>query len=1091
MLKVGMYVRCPMDDPDDNPREFFFGRIATANELSGQCKVAFFDANGVSTYFGALPEIPRRFQDLKRCVARSGSKAIHNGVRGFVFAPETDDESGFTKYYFGPSRSEVRLVPENELEISYNDGQASALEQAKNFEFANPIFHAGHTAALMAMHEVKRSLYGLDEIAGSKILLKPYQIRTVLRCVQSFPCRYMIADEVGLGKTIEAICVLKVFFKNRQNASAAIVIPDALVEQWRTELAFKFRLFEGPNASNNSITLIPFSSLKTNRLRLFDFTIVDEVHRCIHDSTLYNAVLEISANTDNIIMLSATPVRKRDVEYRKLLTLIQPKKYGTMPPETFDSLLELQTSVTRKVYDCYQCIETLKSEISSAKGAITKDVKEASDDLLSSLETLGKTIKDDYFGAELEKAHSISIEELIPLSLSALTYVTDNYQIEKAVIRNRRNSQNFKINERKLTQHRYDLNTDWNNAELNTYRSLCDWADDQKESIGFFAILRSLICAFFSSSQAFLEALKELPSNVTVPLDLSRWAKLWSAQETRTLTSIRKMIDDDAEKYASRPVNIVDYIDQECSGKVLVFTDNQVTFDYYKKLFIECFGLKQVCFFSSAMERDELDLNAYRFQHSKTHRIMLSDRTGGEGRNFQNAEAIVHIDIPWDANQLEQRIGRLDRIGRREDFPVESATFSPIGTLEEDLITLWTSGVPIFTKSQSGLEIIMGDINALVEKAIQEDLNYGLKSVLPTMQETISDLEKAIKIERYFDISGQEYSELNRAVDEFVEKFSRNEAKWFAQALKFWCPVAGFNFDIDPTDRSVLTFHSSSFSARSAKKVFFMPPEMKRIIDDKLNQMQNRVRALNNEKEVQYGLQYIRGSLDRQVAIANDYLHFFAPGDEIFDSIIDNAVGLYRGQTAAVSIKGSLDWTGFVFMWIVKIDEAQMFRLGINPRLVDEFKCFMPLVKTFDVVPYSVGSAAQDQEVFNEYLRFINTRPTLKAKGELTNHGSRDDGAIDRFRDAYPKMVWAMNLSDSVAESEKKIRKAIQIKAEQGVKKATDEIDRMIRAKRSAAAYYSESEGSFDLEEQRAAIIQLLSSLKIELSSICFFRVYR
>ncbi len=1091
MLKVGMYVRCPMDDPDDNPREFFFGRIVSVNELSGQCKVAFFDANGVSAFFGTLPEISRRFQDLHRCVARNGSKAIHNGVRGFVFAAEIGNETCFTKYYFGPSRNDVHLVSESELEISYNDGQASALEQAKNFEFANPIFHAGHTAALTAMHEVKRSLYGLDEIAGSKILLKPYQIRTVLRCVQSFPCRYMIADEVGLGKTVEAICVLKVFFKNRQNVSAAIVVPDSLVEQWRTELAFKFRLFEGRNASNNAISLIPFSKLRAGEPHPFDFTIVDEVHRCIHDSILYQAVLEISSKTDNIIMLSATPIRKRDVEYRKLLTLIQPKKYGSMSSDFFDSLLALQTSVTRKVYDSYQCIETLKAELSSASGAESKDVQEAFEDLLSSLRTLQRTIKDDYFGTELEKIGTYSAEAAIPVTLSALTYVTDNYQLEKAIIRNRRNSQNYRINERVISPHSYDLNTDWNNAELNAYRALCDWADEQKETLSFSNIFHPLIRAFFSSSQAFQAALDRISAEAKVPSDLLKWAQLWSAQDIRVLGSIQKLIDEDVEKYASRPVNVIDFIDQECSDKVLVFTDNQDTFEYYKKLLVAYFGSKQVCFFSSKMKQDELDLNAYRFQHSKTYRIMLSDKTGGEGRNFQNAEAIIHIDVPWDANHLEQRIGRLDRIGRRDGFPVVSAVFNPLGTLEEDLIALWTIGVPIFTKSQSGLEIIMGDINALVEQAIKEDLSYGLKNILPKMQETIGDLEKAIKIERYFDISGQEYSELNRAVDEFVEKFSKNEAKWFAQALKFWCPVAGFNFYTDPTDKSVLTFHSASFSAGSAKKVFFMPPEMKRIIDDKLNQMQNRVRALNNEKEVQYGLQYIRGSLDRQVAIANDYLHFFAPGDEIFDSIIDNAIGLYRGQTAAISIKGSLNWMGFVFVWVVKIDEARMYRLGINPRLVDEFKCFMPLIKSFDVVPLSDGSIGQDQKVFNEYLRFINTRSDLKDKGELTNHGSRDDGAIDRFRSAFPKARWELSLTEAVEESEKKIRKNIQLKIEQGLKKATDEIDRIIRAKKSAAAYYSETDRPSDLEEQKEAIIQLLASLKIELNSICFFRVYK
>ena len=66
----------------------------------------------------------------------------------------------------------------------------------------------------------------------------------------------------------------------------------------------------------------------------------------------------------------------------------------------------------------------------------------------------------------------------------------------------------------------------------------------------------------------------------------------------------------------------------------------------------------------------EIELNSYRFQNDKNCRIMLCDYTGGEGRNFQCADYIVHIDLPWDASTIEQRIGRLDRLVRDPSRPV-------------------------------------------------------------------------------------------------------------------------------------------------------------------------------------------------------------------------------------------------------------------------------------------------------------------------------------------------------------------------------------------------------------------------------------
>ena len=86
------------------------------------------------------------------------------------------------------------------------------------------------------MHIINNSLYGFNVIAGCKIFLKTHQLRTIMRCLQDRTCRNMIADEVGMGKTIEALAILKVFLKDNHHSKILIVVPDALVEQWRTEI---------------------------------------------------------------------------------------------------------------------------------------------------------------------------------------------------------------------------------------------------------------------------------------------------------------------------------------------------------------------------------------------------------------------------------------------------------------------------------------------------------------------------------------------------------------------------------------------------------------------------------------------------------------------------------------------------------------------------------------------------------------------------------------------------------------------------------------------------------------------------------------
>ena len=217
-----------------------------------------------------------------------------------------------------------------------------------------------------------------------------------MRCLQDGVCRNMIADEVGMGKTIEALAVLKVFLKDNHNAKVLIIVPDALVEQWRTELAYKFKILEGKDVNNNDICLIGMSEI-IGHLYEYDFVIADEVHKYLQDELNYHLLLALSKKTKNILMLSATPIQRRKDEYKRLLQLIQPSKYTLMSDEKFSELLELQGDVVRRVHESLENLDSYLEEIEDSDNEHTDDTEDAFYDVANSLKKINKLINDNYF----------------------------------------------------------------------------------------------------------------------------------------------------------------------------------------------------------------------------------------------------------------------------------------------------------------------------------------------------------------------------------------------------------------------------------------------------------------------------------------------------------------------------------------------------------------------------------------------------------------------------------------------------------------------------------------------------------------------
>jgi ATP-dependent helicase HepA len=930
------------------------------------------------------------------------------------------------------------------------------------------------------MNTINNSLYGFKELAGCKIILKPHQIKTIMRCLKNENCRYMIADEVGLGKTIEAISVLKVFLIDKHNQHVLITVPDALLEQWKTELAFKFKLFEGENYNSNYIDLIPISKLSEQKK--YDFIIVDEVHRYLMDSSIYNKILVLSKNAKNIIMLSATPLQKRNEEYKKLLTLIQPNKYSMISNDDFNNLLECQSKIVRKIFNALDEFDALNESIDDNDSVRSDEIEENFESTFSELEGLKRIINDNYYDSLLKKIDYASNDFGVEAIQNCIAYVCENYQLEKSIIRNRRKKIELyeNSNVRELIDLSYDVENEFNNEELNAFRSFSDWIENNGSRFDFKKDIIPVINSLFSSAAAYKKQLSLLNNKYKIEESVIEYAENYKRAETMKAKKILEYLDD-PEQYSSKLVNVTDFIDQECEGKkVLLFTSFPETFELYKNVFNDVFGEDRCAYFNKEMDSDNLELNVYRFQNDNKCILLLSDETGGEGRNFQNADYLIHLDIPWSANDLEQRIGRLDRIGRDSSKPVVSIVSYSKGTTEESLFKLWNDGLDIFHKSQSGLEIIMNDIDDQILLSLKDSFKYGLEMAKKELDLIIKNQLDALKKEQLFDIASYQYQNLNKILDNTIEKFNASETDLFGQAMMGWAALSGFNAASESKD--VIVFSPYSMSFQSLSNTMLIPPDMKALIDDKLNQMRNRIRSLSNEKIKQNNNLYIRGTFNRKLALSNDYLNFFAPGDDIFNCITNNALDSYKGTCSAFATKGRIKWTGFIFTWKIQIDEKIIYDSKLPSHIIDQYRGYIPLNQI--VSTYSISGDEDETKVINEFNRIINEN--LGNKSAIVHLGKRSGGYLEKFKQTYSQEKWKNLVEEAYKVAYESAFNKCLIARTKLLKALNNELTSLLSAEKAISKYYNVDDLSNKVKEENDAIYNSVKKATVVLDSACF-----
>ena len=255
-LKKDVYVRCPILDREYlfDPRDFIVGRIVSIDEYAEQLTVCFFDPFGYRAYYDDIPqEHSYAFSMVNRCELQKGTRIKYKGKAGRIICVEGKDNDEYSYFVQLDLTKEVLTCSETTLEAPFSEGRVSPVVQLNKYEFQNPSWYVGRSVVNRVNKILDNSILGFKELAGCKIYLMPHQLNTIMRCNQEKNCRYMLADEVGMGKTIEASAVLKLFLLKNSRKSIVIVVPDALKEQWRVELFLKFDIAQGTDVNNNTV----------------------------------------------------------------------------------------------------------------------------------------------------------------------------------------------------------------------------------------------------------------------------------------------------------------------------------------------------------------------------------------------------------------------------------------------------------------------------------------------------------------------------------------------------------------------------------------------------------------------------------------------------------------------------------------------------------------------------------------------------------------------------------------------------------------------------------------------------------------------
>jgi len=547
----------------------------------------------------------------------------------------------------------------------------------------------------------------------NRLIPEPHQYKPLIKFLNSENNRVLIADEVGLGKTIEAGMIFKEIDSRESLKVSLIVVPSSLTLKWQEELNIRFDEYFEIKRTNQFLAFIDefenFSSSKlinekiiityhtlrdervmkklTNSFFEIDFLIMDEAHTMRNRATsTFESAEIITALSDHILFLTATPVQNSLFDLFNILYLLDEDYF--MDYDYFQKMIRPNGTIHKLI-----ALMRNNHSLEDIKSFILENINnDGHEELIS--------IYNDILGiGKLSSKQKINFIDKLTKSdhLSFIINRTKKKDVGRLIPRNAKS-----------------VIVDITNEEKNYYDAVIDFVKFLNPDIpqGFITIMPERMAS--SSMIASLDSFKEIKKSGKLfikdidDLDDNYGEVDIKKEAVKYLDNIiakGNLIGKDDSKFI-RFIKIVDELQSQNLKQMIVFSFFKYTLNYLEVKLSELgYSVGKIHGDFSVEER------FYKIKEFKkgSFDILLSSEVGSEGLDMQFCNVVINYDLPWNPMRVEQRIGRIDRIGQKFD-KLHIFNLCIVGSIEDRIYIRLYEKLNIFENSIGELEPILGDL---------------------------------------------------------------------------------------------------------------------------------------------------------------------------------------------------------------------------------------------------------------------------------------------------------------------------------------------------------------------------------------------
>lgn len=656
--------------------------------------------------------------------------------------------------------------------IRYNDKVEACLEQHLDgfFEIENPfervrkgIFGNRDQFVLVnTTYKINNSNNNtISSLKASKTLFKAYQFKPLLKFLNSHTRRILIADEVGLGKTIEAGHILLELKARDEFKTALIVCPNSLKIKWQVELQEKFglsfKIYESLNDAvedlkahpQNARGILNYEKVRakrkddsksgddagpTNALieflqsgqRKYSVVLCDEAHKMRNNETqTYRGMTRILDYADSVVFLTATPIMLGENDLYNLLHLLEPYDFDN--PEVFRNLISANRPFVKAI-----SMLNANEPLSDIKELLTngdiKKMHEIGDDFYTS----DSTVKEVYSGIPLyekilemlNKEDTLALRAQLQNDISAMSSINNVFS--------RTRKREVSTNERQQTERKaHKINVNLTTREREIYDEVIDNYLESKGGVdydiyGEEILPKGAILGLIQKKRMVASSVNGYQLFADNNCDVDSFCNDVAAQNDLPDAKIDNLVE------------IFNGVKKAGASKVIVFSIFKFTVRYLA-IRLQKMGYKIFAIHGDIKEREKI---IQEFKSCQEFCVLLSTEVGSEGLDMQFCSHLVNYDLPWNPMVVEQRIGRIDRFGQKA-AQVHIYNLVVRDSIQELIYDRLLERIGVFQGVIGDLEMILEEMTESFLK-LENDL-YGMNLSKADQEKKIRDIEKAIE----------------------------------------------------------------------------------------------------------------------------------------------------------------------------------------------------------------------------------------------------------------------------------------------------------------------------------------------------------